>query len=118
MRYGLSTPALNGDVVTQGHTDYCRDNGHATYRIAGVGQGWCPRCGAVTTPATTEAEQDTTPTPVQATPTTWTPGPDTHPVISHNHDGETCWCEHPPRHTPDAFAWDSDRTTRREAYRA
>lgn len=45
MNYALSYPALNGDVVTQGHTDYCRDHGHATHKVDGVVQDRCPRCG-------------------------------------------------------------------------
>lgn len=46
--YALSTPAISGGAVTQGHTDYCGANGHATYTVAGVDQGMCPRCGEVT----------------------------------------------------------------------
>lgn len=43
--YQLSYPAINGETVTQGHADYCKANGHATYMKDGVDQGWCPRCG-------------------------------------------------------------------------
>lgn len=43
--------ALRGDVVTQGHADYCTTNGHATYKVDNVDQGMCPRCGEVTTVA-------------------------------------------------------------------
>jgi hypothetical protein len=32
-------------VVTQGHADYCRIWGHATYTLDGVAQVRCPRCG-------------------------------------------------------------------------
>lgn len=34
-------------VVTQGHADYCRDNGHATWTVDGVVLDRCPRCGDV-----------------------------------------------------------------------
>lgn len=44
-RFAMEYPALNGDVVCQGHSDYCRDHGHATYTLDGIDQGWCPRCG-------------------------------------------------------------------------
>lgn len=36
--------ALNGDVVTQAHADYCAEHGHATYNLDNI----CPRCGDVT----------------------------------------------------------------------
>lgn len=55
MNYSLSTPALNGEVVTQGHSDYCAANGHSTYKVAGVDQGMCPRCGERTAKATQPA---------------------------------------------------------------
>ncbi|SMY00947.1 hypothetical protein BSP239C_03160 [Brevibacterium sp. 239c] len=45
MNYALRTPALNGETVTQGDTNYCRDNGHMTHTIDGAEQGLCPRCG-------------------------------------------------------------------------
>jgi hypothetical protein len=45
MNYKLSTPAINGETVTEGHAQYCRDNGHMTHTIDGVDQGFCPRCG-------------------------------------------------------------------------
>lgn len=48
MNYKLSTPAINGEVVTEGHAKYCRDNGHMTYKVDGVDQGMCPRCGEIT----------------------------------------------------------------------
>lgn len=44
-RFALETPALTGEVVTEGHARYCRENGHAFNRKDGVEQGWCPRCG-------------------------------------------------------------------------
>lgn len=43
--YALSIPALNGETVTQGHVDYCKDNSHMAYRIGDEDQGICPRCG-------------------------------------------------------------------------
>ena len=53
--YGRTFPAAanaNADdyhwtdsVVTQGHADYCKLYGHATYTIDGVLQVRCPRCG-------------------------------------------------------------------------
>lgn len=40
--YTLDMAAFNGEVVTQGHVDYCAEYGHATLR----GQSpWCHRCG-------------------------------------------------------------------------
>lgn len=58
MNYALSTPALNGETITQGHSDYCAANGHGTYKIDGVDQGMCPRCGTftTTTPALTDED--------------------------------------------------------------
>lgn len=56
MNYALSTPALNGETVTQGHTDYCAANGHGTYTVAGVDQGMCPRCGTFTASALTDED--------------------------------------------------------------
>lgn len=47
MNYGMSYPALNGEVVTQGHADYCEANGHATHTVNGVAQPRCPRCDAL-----------------------------------------------------------------------
>ena len=44
-----SFPILTGDVVTQGHANYCAEHGHATHKVDGVDTGVCPRCGAVTT---------------------------------------------------------------------
>ncbi len=48
MNYKLSTPALNGETVTEGHARYCRDNGHMAHKVDGVDQGICPRCGEAT----------------------------------------------------------------------
>ncbi len=48
MNYRLSTPALNGEVVTEGHANYCAANGHMHHTVDGVEQGICPRCGEVT----------------------------------------------------------------------
>lgn len=73
--YGLTYPALNGDVVTQGHADYCSDHGHATHTVDGVDTGRCPRCGelkAPDAPAVTPVRADS----VQAnTPVTGYHGP-------------------------------------------
>lgn len=44
-RYATSYPALNNDVVTQGHSDYCADTGHASHTVGGVLSTFCPRCG-------------------------------------------------------------------------
>lgn len=46
MNYKLSYPAVNGEVVTQGHADYCAEHGHAKHTIDGVVSPLCPRCGA------------------------------------------------------------------------
>lgn len=43
-RYARSFPFENGEMVTQGHVDYCDENGHAIV-IDGY---YCPRCGTVT----------------------------------------------------------------------
>ena len=43
--YKLSYPAVNGEVVTEGHTNYCKTNGHATHVVDGVESNLCPRCG-------------------------------------------------------------------------
>jgi len=40
--YRLSMAAFNGNTVTQGHADYCANNGHATLNGASP---WCHRCG-------------------------------------------------------------------------
>lgn len=48
-------PALEGGVVTQGHADYCRNNGHATNaKLDATGEPVeiserCPRCGDLLT---------------------------------------------------------------------
>lgn len=44
-RYANSFPILTHDVVTQGHSDYCAEHGHATHEVAGVESPFCPRCG-------------------------------------------------------------------------
>lgn len=44
-RYTTSLPAVAGDVVTQGHADYCKEYGHAGYTAAGEAVPWCARCG-------------------------------------------------------------------------
>lgn len=49
--YAQSFPALNNDVVTQGHTNYCLNNGHATHSVDGVTSPFCPRCGERNAPA-------------------------------------------------------------------
>jgi hypothetical protein len=41
----LDYPAAMGGVVTEGHAQYCRDNGHATHESDGVLSPLCPRCG-------------------------------------------------------------------------
>lgn len=46
----LDFPAINGQPVTQAHTDLCAATGHVSYVIAGVEQGICPRCGVSTEP--------------------------------------------------------------------
>jgi hypothetical protein len=52
--FAMSFPALNGEVVMQGHADYCAEHGHATHtvkRADGVTHFVainCPRCGAST----------------------------------------------------------------------
>lgn len=49
--FASTFPALEGGVVTQGHADYCRNNGHATNTILGTNalpveiSERCPRCG-------------------------------------------------------------------------
>jgi hypothetical protein len=43
--------ALEGRVVTEGHSRICRERGHATHTVAGVDTGTCPRCGETTIPA-------------------------------------------------------------------
>lgn len=43
--YATSYPVLDGEPVTQGHTNYCRDNGHATHTVDGKTYPVCPRCG-------------------------------------------------------------------------
>lgn len=38
-------PVANGDYVAQGHTNYCRDFGHAVWIVDGETREICPRCG-------------------------------------------------------------------------
>lgn len=38
-------PAVTGETIQQGHADYCKLWGHATYWIDGEPQILCPRCG-------------------------------------------------------------------------
>lgn len=47
-RFAMSFPVINGEVVTQGHADYCMANGHATHTANGVVAPFCPRCGLKT----------------------------------------------------------------------
>lgn len=54
--YGTSWAAHRGDVVTQGHRDYCEDFGCATFTDNnGTVSGFCPRCGEKVVPATVSA---------------------------------------------------------------
>ena len=43
--YALSYPAATGEVITQGHADYCAANGCATLTEYGIVASFCPRCG-------------------------------------------------------------------------
>lgn len=54
MDYKLSYPAVNGEVVTEGHANYCKENGHATYTMNGVASAICPRCGSTKEVATSK----------------------------------------------------------------
>jgi hypothetical protein len=47
LNYALSYPALAGEPVTEGHSQWCKQNGHATHTVDGVDTGLCPRCGDV-----------------------------------------------------------------------
>lgn len=47
----LSTPALFGEMVCQGHADVCAILGHGFNRRDGVEQGFCARCGTSTVTA-------------------------------------------------------------------
>jgi len=61
--FGMSFPALNGEIVMQGHADYCEANGHATHTVTDLEGNTttaerCPRCGKLTEAAKAEvAEQ-------------------------------------------------------------
>lgn len=46
----ITFAALAGQPVTEAHARHCRDHGHATHTINGVGTGVCPRCGDVIEP--------------------------------------------------------------------
>jgi hypothetical protein len=47
-----SFPALYGQPVTEAHTAFCAERGHASHTVNGAEQGICPRCGEITeTPA-------------------------------------------------------------------
>lgn len=59
-QFAMSYPALDGAVVMQGHADYCREHGHATWTVDGVDTGTCPRCGVTTAPAEAAPAEDTT----------------------------------------------------------
>ena len=44
-RFRMSWPALQGEVIQQGHADACALYGHATWHLDGQLQPRCPRCG-------------------------------------------------------------------------
>lgn len=44
-RFRMSYPAINGEVITEGHARCCREHGHATLKEDGVLSAMCPRCG-------------------------------------------------------------------------
>lgn len=46
-------PAIDGRVVTEAHSAYCRQHGHATHTVDGVAQEFCPRCGDRVAPEVT-----------------------------------------------------------------
>lgn len=58
--YANDMASLKGEVVTQGHADYCAAHGHATHTVDGVDSGVCPRCGDVADPAWTYYVQSMT----------------------------------------------------------
>ena len=45
MNVAISYPAVNGEIITQAHADYCKTNGHASYTVDGKVTNLCPRCG-------------------------------------------------------------------------
>ena len=51
--------AAHGTTVTQAHTDYCAAHGHAAWTRDGRDTGVCARCGDVTMPGPTTAQEDT-----------------------------------------------------------
>lgn len=53
---GAELAFANGETVTGAHADYCREHGHAWWRVTRTDgmayvRGLCPRCGAVTDPS-------------------------------------------------------------------
>ena len=66
--YRNSFPVVTGEIVCQGHADACAEFGHATYKIDGVDQGYCPRCNEVT-------EKAAEPVAASAAPVAYTPSP-------------------------------------------
>lgn len=58
MNYGMDMAAAKGQIVCQGHADYCAEHGHATHTVNGKDTGRCPRCGVITVPA--PASEETT----------------------------------------------------------
>ncbi len=46
MSVAMSFPAINGEVVTQGHADYCAEHGHASHTVGTDVSPNCPRCGS------------------------------------------------------------------------
>lgn len=58
-QFAMSFPALNGEVVMQGHADYCAEHGHATHTSTDLEGNTttgdrCPRCGKLTTEPSAE----------------------------------------------------------------
>lgn len=50
--FGVSFPALSGEMVLQGHADYCVVFGHASHTVSHLDGSatvspWCPRCGDI-----------------------------------------------------------------------
>lgn len=43
--FSYQMPALEGNVITQRHTDYCKAHGHAVHSFEGLVSDYCPRCG-------------------------------------------------------------------------
>jgi hypothetical protein len=57
--YGMDMAAAKGEIVCQGHADYCAEHGHAKHTVDGVDTGRCPRCGVRTIPASEEVPDNT-----------------------------------------------------------